>query len=107
MFNYKYINDKYEKEIHTWKYRGGSDSILYEYVWSPLTNCLVERVIPDYIAPNTVTLIGFIGLIIAHIITAYFCYDFNQTAPAWVIKKIIILTQIYFKGVVHELCSYS
>lgn len=50
-----YITEKGYDGVRNFKYKGGSSSILYEHLWSPLCNWIVEKLIPSDLAPNTIT----------------------------------------------------
>ena len=45
--------------LHEYKYAGGDTGILYPMFWDPAARTLVNY-IPTWIAPNVITLIGFI-----------------------------------------------
>lgn len=45
--------------MRNYKYYGGDDGILYKHCWSPLANKLVGGT-PRWMAPNMLTIIGFI-----------------------------------------------
>ena len=42
------------------KYSGSDEGIAYIYFFNPLARYIVENMIPEYIAPNTLTFIGFL-----------------------------------------------
>jgi ethanolaminephosphotransferase len=42
MCEVKYITPAGEEALKTFKYKGGSDSILYEFLWSPLSEFIVS-----------------------------------------------------------------
>ena len=56
------------ENIQTYKYKGGDLSLTYKYFISPLCNKLLNY-IPETIAPNTITTIGFLLNIFYFIIT--------------------------------------
>ncbi|EGR27680.1 hypothetical protein IMG5_191250 [Ichthyophthirius multifiliis] len=78
-----YISTQGEEGIKSFKYKGGSDSIFYSYFWSPLCDYLVKNYFPSYLAPNSITLIGFLIHLVAHIIVLYYSPDLKQTLPQW------------------------
>ncbi len=59
-----YISTQGEKGILGFKYKGTCDSIAYKYLWSPLCNWIVDNIIPATMAPNVVTFLGLIAIII-------------------------------------------
>lgn len=71
-----YISEEGKENILLFKYKGGSVSIAYEYVWSPFCDWIVKRFVPSYIAPNTITLAAFVYVIIAHVCLMYHSHDF-------------------------------
>lgn len=54
-----------KEKFISYKYSGKDDSILYEYLISPLCDFLTEYLVPPSIAPNAITLIGFVCNIVA------------------------------------------
>jgi len=50
-----YISEKGYEGVRNFKYKGGSSSILYGNLWSPLCNWIVDHLIPSKLAPNTIT----------------------------------------------------
>lgn len=46
--------------IKNHKFRGTNDSLYYKYVLNPFCTYLVDHVIPEWLAPNVITLIGLI-----------------------------------------------
>ena len=59
--DYKYyISPAGEEYIRNFKYKGGSDSLLYTHCWSPLCNWIVDHIIPSSVAPNTITAVAFL-----------------------------------------------
>lgn len=77
----EYISEEGKKGIREFKYKGGSVSIAYEYLWSPLCDWIVKTCIPSSIAPNTITLAAFIFVIIAHGCMMFYSPDFQQDIP--------------------------
>lgn len=68
--DYKYfISELGEESIRNYIYKGGSDSLTYKYCWSPLSNWIVDHLIPSSLAPNTITAIGFFQLLAFHVVT--------------------------------------
>lgn len=79
----EYISEKGKQGIKEFKYKGGSVSITYEYVWSPFCDWIVKKFIPSYVAPNTITLAAFIIVMIAHFTMMYYSPDFQSDIPTW------------------------
>lgn len=53
------INEEVKKPLIEYKYSGKDDSILYEKVVSPLCQFIVDKWLPESLAPNTITIFGF------------------------------------------------
>ena len=61
------INDEVKKPITEHKYNGKDDSILYEKVISPLCEYLTDNWVPEWLAPNTITVVGFLFNLVPHL----------------------------------------
>lgn len=79
-----YITKVGEEGVKNFKYKGGSESLLYKYIWSPLASWLVDNVVPVWMAPNVITLIGTIALFSSMCLTLYYSPDAATPAPSWV-----------------------
>ena len=66
-----YITDKGEDCLKKFAYKGGSCGVSYEYLWSPLAEKLV-KLVPIWWAPNAITFVGFILVIISTILLCCF-----------------------------------
>ena len=64
-------------------YSGSDLGILYKLFWSPISNKLVEF-LPDWIAPNTLTMFGFVHTIVP-LVTLFCIADFDLLGyvPNW------------------------
>ena len=62
------INDTLKKPLTEYKYNGKDDSILYQKVISPLCQLIVDKHLPETLAPNTITMIGFVANIFPHVL---------------------------------------
>lgn len=65
--------------LKEFKYTGGSDSLSYKYLWSPLAEYLL-KFIPNWMAPNVITLIGLSTLILVHVL---FMLPDDGEIPKW------------------------
>lgn len=82
-----------EEEIRTFKYRGGSLSLSYKYLWSPLADYLLKFV-PETWAPNSITLSGFfINALGSVVLTAHTPND--QPAAAWALLFYSVCCFVY------------
>jgi len=59
-----YITPDGEQAIRNFKYKGSSSAYSYDYLWSPLAEYLL-RFVPITWAPNAITLVGFILVLVA------------------------------------------
>jgi len=53
-----YINSEGRSNLQKYKYAGGDRGYMYIYFYNPVATKLVTF-IPEYIAPNTLTIVGF------------------------------------------------
>ena len=84
MLTFKYIDDKYINNLKAYKYKGGDNSIYYNYVISPVCNFIVKYT-PKCIAPNVITISGFFINLINLIITTYYGgWKGSDYYPPWV-----------------------
>jgi ethanolaminephosphotransferase len=88
-----YITSEGDKHIINFKYRGKDLSITYEYLWSPLADKMLEFT-PSNIAPNTLTLVGFLFNIVGTIVLIA-QLPFYQDAPRWSLFFYAICVFIY------------
>lgn len=63
--------------------RGADLSITYKYVMGPFYDRAV-RWLPLWLAPNTVTLIGFLLILVSHGFLMYYAPRLDKPAPSWV-----------------------
>lgn len=61
------LNSRTGKALVEYKYHGRDDSILYEHVISPGCDYLTNHVIPSWLAPNTITVAGFLFNLVPHL----------------------------------------
>lgn len=60
------ITEQGAEKVRNFKYKGGSISISYQHLWSPLAEAIVKHV-PKTMAPNLITVIGTIIHIIGNL----------------------------------------
>jgi len=78
------VNEKRRQHILAHKYRGRDDSLMYNYLISPLSEFLCKFV-PSWIVPNVITMTGFFLCIMSHLIIVFYCQeDYKTPAPSWV-----------------------
>nr|XP_049701501.1 ethanolaminephosphotransferase 1 [Helicoverpa armigera] len=75
MFEYKYLTKEHLKGFNKYKYSAIDTSPLSKYVMHPTWNTIV-KVIPKSIAPNLITFVGFLCMVIAVLTLTAYDYDF-------------------------------
>ncbi len=61
-----YIPEEYHSNLVNFKYKGGSISYSYRFIWGPLAEfCL--KFVPEWVAPNVLTLTGIIICLIGNL----------------------------------------
>lgn len=78
------ITDDGLKAFKAWKYKGGTyspaDTVLNKFVWMPF-----HTLLPDWLAPNAVTLIGLIWVVAGYVVLVMgYSTDLKKAAPPWV-----------------------
>ena len=65
------------------KYSGSDEGIFYTYCWNPFATKMVCY-LPDWIAPNTLTLLGFMHTVVPFLILFYVSgFDLLGDIPNW------------------------
>lgn len=79
-----YITPSAARNLKNHKYAGADNGFLYVYFYSPVANRLVE-LLPVTIAPNLLTLIGFLHTIVPFVIMTIFAKGSLMThIPRWI-----------------------
>lgn len=79
----EHLSQSQLQALMDYKYRGEDRSITYKYVMGPFYNHVVNY-LPMWIAPNAVTLIGFILTASAHLLLMYYSPTLTEQAPNFV-----------------------
>ena len=58
-----YLSEGQRYNLKQYKYAGGDRGLMYIYFYNPMANWIVEY-LPDTLAPNTITLCGFLFSVI-------------------------------------------
>ncbi|CAF1026534.1 unnamed protein product, partial [Didymodactylos carnosus] len=84
VINYKYLNDNHLKGLNNYKYSAVDTSPVSNYIMQPFWNRCVEF-FPLWFAPNLMTLLGFLLLVVNFILFSIYDYDFSETTsiPRW------------------------
>jgi ethanolaminephosphotransferase len=97
VFHYPYISDSGRKNLHKYHYEGVDASVCSKILQPFWEACAIR--IPRNIAPNLITFIGFVGVLIALSLTIYYfptnMTDENKTVPSWVYLCIAVLLFYY------------
>lgn len=59
LLRYNYIKKEDENNVRTHKYHGSDSSYIAEYILFPMAEFLIKYT-PEWLAPNTITVIGLI-----------------------------------------------
>ena len=78
----RFIEPENIENLHKYKYSGVDKSLLAKYVLQPYWNWLVT-LFPTSIAPNMITLIGFLCIVANFLTMLYFTTDMSQPLPNW------------------------
>jgi ethanolaminephosphotransferase len=77
------FSDEQLRALTAYKNKGADHSVTYKYVMAPLYDRLV-RLVPRGVAPNAVTLVGFVLIIVSHLVLMWFSPKLEEAAPGWV-----------------------
>lgn len=75
LFNYEYLSQEQLKRLDTYKYASVDTSPLSQYVMHPFWDFVIKFV-PTTIAPNVLTLAGFVCTILNVVLLSYYDYFF-------------------------------
>ncbi|KAL4492004.1 hypothetical protein ABPG72_008425 [Tetrahymena utriculariae] len=90
---FKYLLEQYEQKLLDYKYSGVDHSLLYNYIMSPFANfCL--KYVPESLAPNVITLLGLLCVLIPHFILWAFY-------PVWELSADVHPAMLLFLGISH------
>jgi len=79
----KYFSDLEIEELCNYRNHGTDNSLTYKYILSPTYDMLLPLV-PTWMAPNTITLIGLVSVLIGNLLTAVYVPTLQEEAPRWV-----------------------
>lgn len=89
------LEESNKKALHNYQYKGGDNGITYKYFHSPLAEFCVKFV-PDWVAPNVITLAGALCLVIPHVLSmVYFGTGFEGPTSQWAGMTVAIMHMIY------------
>eukprot|EP00033_Pygsuia_biforma_P005736 GCRY01006342.1.p1 GENE.GCRY01006342.1~~GCRY01006342.1.p1 ORF type:complete len:387 (+),score=41.51 GCRY01006342.1:113-1273(+) len=80
---FTYLTPQELKGLYSYKYSGSDGSLLSKYVFQHYWNAVV-RLMPLWLAPNLITLIGFLAVVISHLVLYCYVPTLSGAAPSWV-----------------------
>eukprot|EP01132_Coremiostelium_polycephalum_P000550 gene550-694_t len=78
-----YVSKRAQSNIKNYKYNGCDHSIIANHLMQPFWRYSVEY-LPMWLAPNLITLIGFIFILASYITTSLYIPTISGEAPSWV-----------------------
>lgn len=82
MYFGKYVSQEGSEKLRTYEYHGADNSLVYKHVLTPMNNFLVE-LLPLWLAPNLITLIGLILVGGSHTLFVFLCPLLEGDVPWW------------------------
>lgn len=76
------VDSSDKKGLESFQYKGKDDSILYEYVTSPMCQWIVENWVPTKFTPNLITLVGLQFVLIPHLLIIFTAWN-DSDLPHW------------------------
>eukprot|EP01121_Diplochlamys_sp_Union-15-3_P015319 TRINITY_DN5042_c0_g1_i1.p1 TRINITY_DN5042_c0_g1~~TRINITY_DN5042_c0_g1_i1.p1 ORF type:complete len:389 (+),score=25.47 TRINITY_DN5042_c0_g1_i1:41-1207(+) len=92
--NNPYIPKEKLKSLDSYKYVGNDRSLVAKYIMQPFWTFVVNF-LPQHMAPNTVTLVGFSTVILSYLLFVYYSPTLTETAPSWVYFLCAFCTFFY------------
>ncbi|CAF3337005.1 unnamed protein product [Rotaria socialis] len=85
LLNYRYLNQGHLKGLNEYKYNAVDTSPVSNYIMQPFWNWCVEF-FPRWLAPNLMTLLGFLFLLANFVIFSYYDFHFTEALalPPWI-----------------------
>mmetsp|Transcript_24532 Transcript_24532/g.40359 ORF Transcript_24532/g.40359 Transcript_24532/m.40359 type:complete len:392 (+) Transcript_24532:177-1352(+) len=78
-----YISQRGLQNLHSYKYKGVDLSPITKYILQPYWEWAL-RFVPLWVAPNMITLTGFLCTIATYLLMQYYCPQLEGRAPSWV-----------------------
>uniref|UniRef100_A0A0K2UDT7 Ethanolaminephosphotransferase 1like [Megachile rotundata] n=1 Tax=Lepeophtheirus salmonis TaxID=72036 RepID=A0A0K2UDT7_LEPSM len=99
----EYLNEEALKGFQSYKYNSVDTSPLSNYVMHPFWNWVVDKLCPKWIAPNLLTLSGFICCVAHYLVLSYYDYDFANPLDiarwAWLAASILLFLSHTLDGI--------
>ena len=78
------LSEKELENIKSFRYKTCGLTFIEDWVFDPFWSFLANKCLPDWLAPNALTLIGLIFPIACLVSICYIDPTFTQTMPCWV-----------------------
>lgn len=79
----EYFSNRELESLCGYRNRGSDQSLTYRYVLSPFYDVAI-RLVPMWLAPNVVTLIGLMCVLASHLLAMVYVPHLTEDAPRWV-----------------------
>jgi ethanolaminephosphotransferase len=88
-YEFFFLSTKAAKQLPHFQYRGQDLSLLYKYVLAPLATFCVDHLTPRWLAPNAITLIGLLFMVMAYVCMWYYSPTLepllgDDSTPRWI-----------------------
>ncbi|KAG2383591.1 hypothetical protein C9374_004262 [Naegleria lovaniensis] len=93
--NYPYLTEAAKISLRDYKYKSGDASILSYYLQPYWEFC--AKLIPHYVAPNTITLLGFLGVLFGWAVLVYYNPDLHNHQVPSIIYLLNALLLFYYQ----------
>lgn len=94
--SHTYIDAQGAVALKAYQYRGADLSLIYRFVLQPLNDVLLRYVVPMWLAPNAMSLLGFAFTFQALLLTAYYNPLYSSLSlPQWLPLYVAVSFFIY------------
>lgn len=94
-----FLSNEAAERLPNFQYRGQDLSLLYKYLLAPLATFCVNHLTPRWLAPNAITLIGLLFMVIAYACMWYYSPSLDPLlrdhAPRWIFLFNAVAMLIY------------
>jgi ethanolaminephosphotransferase len=92
---YHLLTERGITNLHQYSYSGTDHSLYYKYLASPFAQLLNQTFTPLWVAPNVITLTGFLINVIGHALVWWYCPTMTESYPAWIGTACGVGTMLY------------
>lgn len=79
-----YISEQGGKNILRYQYSAADHSLLYNHLISPFAQWIVNTLLPEWLAPNAITISGLALVASSHCLMFFYAPNMDEEAPRWV-----------------------